>query len=231
MLGPILSFAGGLLANRSNRAESQANRNFQQYNSDTAYQRSMEDMRKAGLNPILAYQKGGASSPSGSTLPMKNPAEGVPAAISSAVQMKRVQAEIDNLESQSQLNTERANTEQANQGLINTNTALAGERTNTQGHLTEQERIRVQTAMATLGKTRMDSIVAEAAADRAIQQGNIDRSEIGQFLGWLQRANELGLGPNQVINLLGKRRPGQPLPPLPTGSRRTPSAANSRVTE
>jgi len=218
MFGAALSFAGGLLANRSARRDAQANREFQADMSDTSYQRGMEDMRKAGLNPILAYKQGGASAPSGSTASQQNPAAGVPAAISSAVQMKRVQAEIDNLESNAALTTERARTEQAQQGLINANTALTSERTNTQGHLTEQEKIRIQTAIATLGKTRMDSLVAEAAADRAILQGNIDRSDVGQFIGWLHRANELGLGPQQVLGLLRGRKPGGAFPSLRSGA-------------
>lgn len=52
-------------ANAQNAKNAKAQMDFQERMSNSAYQRSMEDMKKAGLNPMLAMSQGGASTPSG----------------------------------------------------------------------------------------------------------------------------------------------------------------------
>lgn len=51
------------IARRFNQMEAQAARDWSERMSSTAYQRTMSDMKAAGLNPLLAYQRGGASTP------------------------------------------------------------------------------------------------------------------------------------------------------------------------
>lgn len=57
-----------------NAHEAQLNRDFQERLSNSAYQRAMTDMKTAGLNPILAYNQGGASTPVGNSATSPQPA-------------------------------------------------------------------------------------------------------------------------------------------------------------
>jgi hypothetical protein len=60
--------ANAQMTNEFNAQQAQLNRDFQMQMSNTAYQRQVQDMSAAGLNPMLAYMKGGgASTPSGSS--------------------------------------------------------------------------------------------------------------------------------------------------------------------
>lgn len=63
-----------------NSAEALKDREFQERMSSTAYQRAVEDMKKAGINPILAYAQGGASTPGGSGATITGASMGLPSA-------------------------------------------------------------------------------------------------------------------------------------------------------
>lgn len=84
---------------RFNASEAQIARDWEERMSSTAYQRQVADMKAAGINPMVAFNSGGASTPSGGpastgSLKAKDPTPSpIAGVVSSALDSIRTMAE------------------------------------------------------------------------------------------------------------------------------------------
>lgn len=168
----VAAIAGGALANflgarKANEAQvdlGEKQMEFQERMSNTSYQRAVQDMQAAGLNPMLAVSQGGASSPQGAMPQVTNE---MGAAVSGAVQgmsllgglqeLERSQASIGLMNAQAA----KAASETVDQRL---NTALRAAQSELTGAKADVARSTVSDAIA---QVRFATARAGHEADRA----------------------------------------------------------------
>lgn len=113
LIGGAMSLIGGQRANTANAKEAARNREFQDAQSarqmafqermsNTAHQRQMKDLKSAGLNPILAVARSGASSPGGASGSGSQAIhkDALTPAISTAMHVRRLNKELDIMNAQ-----------------------------------------------------------------------------------------------------------------------------------
>lgn len=112
---PMVKLLGGFLGARNQRraqiSSAREQMKFQKMMSDTAYQRTMADMKKAGINPVMVSKLGGASTPSGAQAKMEN----------MALQMAQTETALANAssaQSMARLNKANAETAEVNNAYI-----------------------------------------------------------------------------------------------------------------
>lgn len=115
IVGNLLEAGGSALALERSEDFGFEQMRFQERMSNTAYQRAVGDMRAAGLNPMLAVTRGGASTPAGSMPVVENMFKGMS---NSAVQSARIATELAQVDAQTELARAAAEKTRAEKKLV-----------------------------------------------------------------------------------------------------------------
>lgn len=106
----IFGSSGQKSTNKANLRIAREQMRFQERMAGTTWQRGVADMRKAGINPMLAVSQGGAPSPTGASSVSQNPNAGLSAGIASAfnaaatyIQLRQQEAQTRNIEANTKL--------------------------------------------------------------------------------------------------------------------------------
>lgn len=191
LIGGVASAFGQASANQEAKESSLRQMEFQKETLRHQYQWGMEDMRKAGLNPILAYKQGGAGSASGADYTPGNvgaaAVSGASTATSSALAARAQDSQLENIAADTRLKASQDRTQDALriQALAQANQA------STQSALNEavKTRTNVDTLISTENLQSAKAAAARAAADEAFYQ-----TEEGKALRTLDQVRKSILG-------------------------------------
>lgn len=185
--------------NASNAQQVANMMNWQERMSNSAYQRQMEDLRRAGINPMLAASLGGAGTPPGASIPqmvgapmqtgapMQNEMSGISSSVNSAFDNMKTRYEIKNMVETAK-NLRETNKKIASDTALNRALRLSAEK----DALLKSNSAKVAALNADAIRMTLPGRKTEAA---------IDESAWGKWTRLLQRANPLTHSAKNVANI------------------------------
>lgn len=184
---------GTAMSNQASSAEANKNRDFQERMSNTAHQREVEDLRKAGLNPILSALGSGASTPSGSQASVNDFAPGISKGAETALAVREQNKEFQ--------------VKDASIGNLNADTEQKGAQRNLINNQAHNSAVdaKLKSLQADVLEKTLPSMIKKAKAEG-------DYSEINQIMGIIES------GASSAGDLLGIGKAIRNL--IPTGKKK-----------
>lgn len=193
IIGGLLSAGGSIYASNRSAKSAREQMAFQERMSSTAAQRSVEDYRRAGLNPALAYERT-ASSPGGAATTFEDPlSKGINSAQATAGFIQDMQQKKANLhltEQQSAATLAANARDTASSHLMNAQTVTENVK---RGFSTLQQPhdLAAAAAQALLLQSQKRLLDSQARTSEYGQAGAANQEEFEKQLGKLSRAGGL----------------------------------------